>query len=126
MLDDDGIAVFAAEPITDAFPLPWGVRMDGMSVWSIRRFKWLELGFQESYWRRIMQEHGWTIEKYVCTDTTIGTIFKARKTRSARAPAQGEPPPAAAPAPNSVRWIEAALRSRISRLWPRSASVKKD
>lgn len=47
-IKDGGIVVFASEPITEAFPVPWGVRLDGVSLWSTRRFKWLGLAFKES------------------------------------------------------------------------------
>jgi hypothetical protein len=40
------VARRAAEPITDDFGEPWGLRLDGMSAWSIRKHGWLELGFQ--------------------------------------------------------------------------------
>jgi 2-polyprenyl-3-methyl-5-hydroxy-6-metoxy-1,4-benzoquinol methylase len=79
MLKEGGMAVFASEPITEAFPLPWGVRMDGMSVWSIRRFKWLELGFKESYFLQTMQQNGWTVNKHVCPETHLGVIFVAKR-----------------------------------------------
>ena len=79
MIKDDGIIVFASEPITDSFPLPWGLRLDGMSAWSIRNFKWLELGYQESYFRELMKKNGWLLTKHVCPDTHLGVIFKARK-----------------------------------------------
>jgi len=83
MTKDDGIVVFASEPIDEGFPLPWGVRMDGMSVWSIRGFKWLELGYKESYFRQTMEKNGWTVAKHVCPDTPLGVIFVARKNSTA-------------------------------------------
>jgi 2-polyprenyl-3-methyl-5-hydroxy-6-metoxy-1,4-benzoquinol methylase len=79
MIKDDGIVAFASEPITDVFPLPWGLRLDGMSAWSIRNFKWLELGFQESYFRELMTRNGWTLTKNTCAGTHLGVIFVAKK-----------------------------------------------
>ncbi len=79
MLKPGGIAVFASEPITDLFPVPWGLRLDGMSVWSTRRFKWLELGFKESYFRDTLARFGWKLTKHVCPDTPIGVIFVASR-----------------------------------------------
>lgn len=73
-----GVVVFAAEPILESFPVPWGVRLDGMSVWGIRKFRWLELGFQESYFIRTMMRLGWVVTKHSTTATSIGTIFIAR------------------------------------------------
>jgi hypothetical protein len=79
MIKDSGIIVFASEPIIEDFPVPWGLRLDGMSVWSIRRFKWLELGFKESYFVRTMLKHGWIVEKKTCIDTHLGVVFLARR-----------------------------------------------
>jgi len=74
-----GKVFFAAEPITDDFPIPWGLRMDGESLWAIRKHGWLELGFQESYFRSLLLRHGWKLQKEVCKDTPWGTIFVASR-----------------------------------------------
>lgn len=54
VLKPGGIVCLAAEPINDQFPLPWGLRMDGQSLWAIRRNGWLELGFRLDYFRAAM------------------------------------------------------------------------
>lgn len=41
--------IFGAEPITDEFPISWGLRLDGESLWAIRKFGWCELVFQKTY-----------------------------------------------------------------------------
>ena len=48
-LKPGGKVLFAAEPIDETLPMPWGLRLDGGSVWSTRCFGWLELGFTETY-----------------------------------------------------------------------------
>ena len=57
LLKPGGLLAFAAEPIvpdnSELVPYPWGLRMDGLSIWSIRRWGWLELGFQQSYFQRL-------------------------------------------------------------------------
>ena len=58
-----GAIVFAAEPIIDDFYCPWGVRLDGQSAWSIRKFGWLELGFRTDYFRK-------TLDRLVGVDET--------------------------------------------------------
>lgn len=78
-----GKVVFAAEPILDEFPLPWGLRMDGESLWAIRRQGWLELGFQETYFRGLLARHGWRVDKVVCPETPWGVIFVARRAAEA-------------------------------------------
>ncbi|HJU70983.1 MAG TPA: class I SAM-dependent methyltransferase [Paucimonas sp.] len=74
-----GKAVFAAEPITDDFPIPWGLRLDGESLWAIRKQGWLELGFKESYFRKLLARHGWEVEKSVCPETPWGVILTATR-----------------------------------------------
>ena len=53
-----GQVMFAAEPI-DHFPFPWGLRLDGMSLWSTRRYGWLELGFDSAYFVEALAKQGW-------------------------------------------------------------------
>lgn len=79
MVSPDGVIVFASEPIVEEFHVPWGVRLDGMALWGIRRFKWMELGFKESYFVRTMMRAGWVVSKHVCNNTPLGVIFLARR-----------------------------------------------
>jgi SAM-dependent methyltransferase len=74
-----GRVLFAAEPITDALPVPWGLRLDGESLWAIRRHGWLELGFKESYFCEALRRVGWIAEAVVCPDTPWGVIYVARR-----------------------------------------------
>ena len=74
-----GKVIFAAEPITDDFPMPWGLRLDGESLWAIRKQGWLELGFQETYFRELLAQHGWSIKKTVCPETPWGVVFVATR-----------------------------------------------
>jgi ubiquinone/menaquinone biosynthesis C-methylase UbiE len=77
-LTPSGRILFAAEPINEAFPMPWGLRLDGMSLWSIRRFGWLELGFSETYFREALRRAGFTVEKQHYPVTGLGVVFVAR------------------------------------------------
>ncbi|MHB8877062.1 MAG: class I SAM-dependent methyltransferase [Myxococcaceae bacterium] len=63
LVSEKGLLVFAGEPI-GAFPFPWGVRLDGQSVWSMRRYGWLELGFQTSYFLELLHSLGWGAERF--------------------------------------------------------------
>jgi 2-polyprenyl-3-methyl-5-hydroxy-6-metoxy-1,4-benzoquinol methylase len=74
-----GKIFFAAEPIADSFPMPWGVRTDGEALWAMRRFGWLELGYQESYFLRMLGHLGWIATKHVTDATHLGLIFEARR-----------------------------------------------
>jgi FkbM family methyltransferase len=74
-----GIVVFASEPIYEGNPMPWGLRLDGQSLWAIRRFGWLELGFKESYFRDLLGRSGWVYDKHIFPVTELGTIYVARR-----------------------------------------------
>lgn len=62
MLRPGGVVAFGAEPIAD-FPWPWGVRLDGLSLYSMRRYGWLELGFESRYFTQLLQREGFTVER---------------------------------------------------------------
>lgn len=85
MINDMGIVCFAAEPIvkgyTDFIPYPWGVRLDGMSVWSIREFGWLELGFEHSFFVKTLEQLGFSIEEYSNNVCPLCNVLVARKNK---------------------------------------------
>ena len=53
-----GAIYFAAEPIEPTFPSPWGLRLDGNSLWAIRKQGWLELGFRRDYFEQALRKSG--------------------------------------------------------------------
>ena len=58
-LKPGGRVYLGAEPILADFPVPWGLRLDGQSLWSIRKFGWMELGFSDAYFERALEATGW-------------------------------------------------------------------
>ncbi len=74
-----GRIYFAAEPINAEFPLPWGLRMDGESLWAIRQNGWLELGFQESYFQQALARAGWVARKHAIPDIGWAAVWEARR-----------------------------------------------
>ena len=80
LIDSEGLVAFAAEPIAD-FAYPWGVRLDGMSVWSIRKFGWLELGFNTSYFMRTLLLLGWTPKRHRCDASPLADVVIAKKSK---------------------------------------------
>ena len=63
-LNPGGRLILCGEPIVpDTFPgipYPWGPRMDALSVFCMRRFGWMELGFTHSFFMEAAQRAGWT------------------------------------------------------------------
>ena len=68
VLSSDGIIAFISEPVVTEsskyVPYPWGIRLDGLSVWSIYKWGWLELGFQESYFIDFLNDAGWNLKRH--------------------------------------------------------------
>ena len=75
----EGQVVFAAEPISESLPAPWCLRLDGESLWQIRRRGWLELGFRETYFTETLARFGWQVERSTCADTPFGVVYVARR-----------------------------------------------
>jgi 2-polyprenyl-3-methyl-5-hydroxy-6-metoxy-1,4-benzoquinol methylase len=74
-----GAIVFAGEPIVEDFPVPWGVRLDGLSVWSMRRFGWLELGFELGWFRALLDSAGWDVSYEKSADVAWQRALVARR-----------------------------------------------
>ena len=76
-----GGVFFAGEPISKTMSVPWGLRMDGESLWAIRTNGWLELGFRRSYFLRTLERYGWKAERVNCPETPSGEVFVAHRRR---------------------------------------------
>jgi SAM-dependent methyltransferase len=118
---DDGVIVFAGEPVVSAtghwaptVPFPWGPRLDLLSVRATRRLGWMELGFQETYFLRLLLRSGWVVRKHFCSLTDRGTMYVARKNRGQAAPGE-----TLLPEDEESTWHPPEGRSR----WTRGRSV---
>jgi 2-polyprenyl-3-methyl-5-hydroxy-6-metoxy-1,4-benzoquinol methylase len=108
-----GKIYFAAEPITRDFPVPWGLRGDGESLWAIRRHGWLELGFNERYFEEALARTGWIATKKVYHDIGWAAVWIAERINEAK-PATAKVTEAL-PGSASLRQITASLRRRLKR-----------
>jgi SAM-dependent methyltransferase len=88
-----GRIFFGAEPIAPGFPMPWGLRLDGCSLWAIRKNVWMELGFRDDYFREALARTGWLGRKHACADPPWLTVWEAgRREEMALRFAAVEPP----------------------------------
>jgi 2-polyprenyl-3-methyl-5-hydroxy-6-metoxy-1,4-benzoquinol methylase len=78
IIKETGLICFASEPITQ-LPYPWGLRLDGMSVWSIRSFGWLELGFDTAYFVNTLAKLGLTCQRICSEVSPLTDVIIARK-----------------------------------------------
>ena len=58
MLKESGTIIFAGEPINNLWWKYWGLRLDAMSVYCIRKFGWFESGWSEHYLLEVFKRHG--------------------------------------------------------------------
>ncbi len=58
-----GVLILAGEPVLADFHKPWGLRLDGASIYDIRTKGWLELGFREDFFNQLLERTGWSAEK---------------------------------------------------------------
>ncbi len=89
-----GRVFFGAEPISSGFPMPWGLRLDGCSLWAIRKHGWMELGFRDDYFQDALARTGWWGRKHACPDPAWLTVWEASRLGEAvlRFAAGGGPP----------------------------------
>lgn len=73
-----GLVAFVGEPIA-SFPYPWGLRLDGLSLWSIRREGWCELGFSTAYFRRLVEERGWAVSHSRLRGQRLADVWVLRR-----------------------------------------------
>ncbi len=92
LVADGGQVIFAGESIEDDFPIPWGLRLDGMSAWSTRKFGWLELGFSTKYFVDMLTRHGWDVARHDARDLTWFRVFVARRRGSSKNSTSPAPP----------------------------------
>jgi SAM-dependent methyltransferase len=83
LLKPGGLVAFAAEPIvpddSPLVPYPWGLRMDGLSLWSIRRWGWMELGFRESYFKNMLLQAGWRVQRHRLGQSGLTDVWLAAR-----------------------------------------------
>ena len=71
-----GHVFLCAEPILESFHAPWGVRLDGESLWAARQNGWLELGFTESYFVETCARHGWSVTRFSSDVSPLAIIWR--------------------------------------------------
>lgn len=113
LLRPGGRLVLCGEPIDPSFPVPWGLRRDGHALWAIRRFGWMELGFQEGYFVRLLLRSGFLVQKEVTPNIgLLGLLYHCT-----RHDGRVELDKTMLPADEEQTWIQdAATKCRFAQL----------
>ena len=81
-LNQGGMLVLCGEPVVGSpvpsVPYPWGPRLDGLSIFCIRRYGWMELGFTEGFLIEALHRHGWLVEVSRLANCGRATTYVAR------------------------------------------------
>ena len=78
-LKPGGKVVLAGEPINEYWWKHWGIRLDALSIYCIRKFGWFESGWSLPFITNTLNRNGMTVETYYDPDREIGYTIIARK-----------------------------------------------
>ena len=78
-LKDEGRIVLAGEPINDYWWPNWGMRLDAMSVYCIRKFGWFESGWSLRFILQVLHRAGFVPRVHASDDAEIGYVVVGRK-----------------------------------------------
>ncbi len=117
-LNPGGRVLLCGEPVVHGvgggIPYPWGPRLNALSVFCMRRFGWMELGFTHDYFMRVAQRHGWAPSFHPFPNCGRAAVYVLQS------PGE-EPPVAFFPPPDDrplreIQRLEAALAAAQAEL----------
>jgi SAM-dependent methyltransferase len=103
-LKPGGRLIFCGEPVVlqtgPGIPYAWGPRLDALSVFCIRRYGWMELGFTHEFFMEALRRNGWYVEFNHPPNCGRAWIYTAQR-QCDRPPVEeaAPPPPPLMPAP---------------------------
>ncbi len=68
----DGKLILAGEPINDFWWKHWGLRLDALSIYCIRKFGWFESGWSLPFITEVIERAGLNVRVVLDADTDIG------------------------------------------------------
>ncbi|MEM7062891.1 MAG: methyltransferase domain-containing protein [Cyanobacteria bacterium P01_B01_bin.77] len=75
-----GKIAFSGEPINDIFWKNWGLRLDALSIYCIRKFGWFESGWSEKFLSQAFSYAGFTLNLYPHVGLDNGLVGLATRT----------------------------------------------
>jgi len=71
-LAPEGKLILAGEPINDFWWKAWGLRLDALSIYCIRKFGWFESGWSLPFITEVIERAGLAVRVVLDADTDIG------------------------------------------------------
>lgn len=78
-LNEGGKFMLAGEPIQNEFWPHWGMRLDPLSIYCIRKFGWFESGWSLDFLRSMFARSGLAVRVKIDPDPVIGTVVCAER-----------------------------------------------
>jgi 2-polyprenyl-3-methyl-5-hydroxy-6-metoxy-1,4-benzoquinol methylase len=113
-LTPGGRVVLCGEPVVPAefpgIPYPWGPRLDALSVFCMRRFGWMELGFTHAFFVESARRAGWGVGFHPFPGCGRAHVYVLER-RDVTQPEIASPPPAPVEADPALAlaWTRAEL-----------------
>jgi 2-polyprenyl-3-methyl-5-hydroxy-6-metoxy-1,4-benzoquinol methylase len=82
VLSANGRIFFFSEPIFDNYQFPWGIRYDGESLWAVMFHRWLELGFDQSFFSSALLRAGLFLKRIPEVQGYVGSGWQASQTEN--------------------------------------------
>jgi 2-polyprenyl-3-methyl-5-hydroxy-6-metoxy-1,4-benzoquinol methylase len=84
LLKPGGALVLAGEPINDFWWNDWGLRLDPLSIYCMRKFGWLESGWSAKFLRKCLSRAGLQVQLHRRAEPETAYIVIGRRPLSAR------------------------------------------
>lgn len=79
-----GQLILAGEPINDIWWKHWGLRLDALSVYCMRKFGWFESGWSLAFLQQVFERVGLDLEVHTDPDGEIGYTIIGKSRRGSR------------------------------------------
>lgn len=79
MLKDDGKLILSGEPVNQNWWKNWGLRLDPMSIYCIRKHGWFESGWSNDFLMKMLADAGLNVERHVGVGVDNSDIYIAKK-----------------------------------------------
>lgn len=115
-----GRLVLCGEPIVPApfggIPYPWGPRLDALSIFCMRKYGWMELGFIHDFFVEAARRSGWQAEQHAFAGCGRAHLYVLRPADGAGSVAAMQAPQPGTPAAGLDAHI-AALQAELQEVY---------
>ncbi len=114
-LKPGGKLILCGEPVVPAsggaIPFPWGPRLDALSIFCMRRYGWMELGFTHDFLMDAFRRTGWSATFHPFPNTGRANAYVAERGSPISRPTHPTEP--TAPLRRLVHHLPLELRTRL-------------